>query len=142
MFVGKPPYFDETSMSAILKIIKNEPPKAPSEIQSSSLRSFISSCLTKEPHLRPTARDLMATFKSMLSTAKKNSYIKEKLGPFYIVHSDQQEQSNNTGGVKKSKSSNIVWDFDIGEDEEGEISQVKQSNYPRSKHTKSNPTDI
>ena len=81
--------------------------------------------MIKEPQARPTARYLMQTFKSMLGTAKKNSYIKEKLGPFYIVHTDLEGDLANTGGgVKKSKSSNIVWDFNIGDDEDQEVTFV------------------
>lgn len=84
----------------------------------------------------------MLAFKSMLGTAKKNSYLKEKLGPFYIVHTDQHDSPANEGGVKKSKSSNIVWDFNIGDDEDQDFPITKMPTYPSSKLTKNNPTDI
>lgn len=52
----------------------------------------------------------------MLKHAKKGDFIKSKLGPFYIIHTEKNEDGGKASF--KKKKSNIVWDFDLGEDEE------------------------
>jgi serine/threonine protein kinase len=53
---GTAPYYNETGMSAILKIIKNDPPKLSTDLFSTQLCNFVSSCLIKDPKYRATAK--------------------------------------------------------------------------------------
>lgn len=55
----------------------------------------------------------------MWKNAKGHNYLKNKLGPFYIVHTEKNENGNggNSATLQKKKQSKIVWDFDIGENE-------------------------
>ena len=59
MATKKPPWADMMPMVAIYAIIKDRPiPQLP-EKYSNEARSFVNSCLTRDPSHRPTAKDLL-----------------------------------------------------------------------------------
>ncbi len=64
----KPPLFNMNAMSALYHIAQNDPPSLGHNVTwSSAFRSFVDTCLGKEPERRPTAVQLLSvSFLSLL----------------------------------------------------------------------------
>ena len=58
LLTSKPPYFDFNLYGALYRIVTDEYPPLPDNI-SETLLDFLKKCFIKEPHKRPTARELM-----------------------------------------------------------------------------------
>eukprot|EP01102_Stenamoeba_stenopodia_P021032 TRINITY_DN8375_c0_g1_i1.p2 TRINITY_DN8375_c0_g1~~TRINITY_DN8375_c0_g1_i1.p2 ORF type:complete len:411 (-),score=80.32 TRINITY_DN8375_c0_g1_i1:307-1539(-) len=58
LLTGVPPYFDNTAMSALYKMVNEEHPPLPERI-SPELEDFLLKCFRRDPSERPTAEELL-----------------------------------------------------------------------------------
>eukprot|EP01117_Protostelium_nocturnum_P002316 TRINITY_DN1297_c0_g1_i1.p1 TRINITY_DN1297_c0_g1~~TRINITY_DN1297_c0_g1_i1.p1 ORF type:complete len:607 (+),score=128.53 TRINITY_DN1297_c0_g1_i1:70-1821(+) len=58
LITGYPPYFDNSGITALYRMVNDPRPPFPEEI-SSELQDFLEKCFKKEPDIRPTVRDLL-----------------------------------------------------------------------------------
>ncbi|CAG9463221.1 unnamed protein product [Pedinophyceae sp. YPF-701] len=58
MITGAPPYYELQQMSALFRIVQDDYPPLPDGI-SPELEQFLLQCFEKDPHLRPTAKQLL-----------------------------------------------------------------------------------
>jgi hypothetical protein len=84
----------------------------------------------------------MTTFKSMLKSPKKNSYIKQKLGPFYILHTENNLDNDTDENACVKKTCKIRWEFDLAEDEDDDSLSLDVLSYQSSDKKKVDVIDI
>lgn len=121
MAEGRPPYSEETSMEAIIKIITKDPPNIPAESWNEPLRAFISDCLQKKPEDRPTAEQLLKSHKNLWSKAKDAKFLatalKLKDYPIKVLRdsSDRSTQDSHSFDNINStcQKSSITWNFNL-----------------------------
>jgi serine/threonine protein kinase len=123
MAEGRPPYSEESSMEAIIKIITKDPPNLAPESWNEPLRAFIADCLQKEPANRPTAEQLLKSHKALWAKAKDGKYLmttlKLKEFPIKILRdsSDRSTQASHSFENTNSncQKSSITWNFNLDE---------------------------
>ena len=119
---GRPPYFDKTGMETILKIVNERPPKLNDQSLGSLYHNFVSDCLQKSPSERPSAEVLLSKYSKIWNMAMDGKYLVDNLGPFDQILNPGAGTGFGRGSNSKPRSDSnqakIVWDFDLGEDEE------------------------
>lgn len=80
MAQGKPPFFNLGELEIIRKVQLEEPPtlKDPSKWDPLFLK-FIKTCLIKNPHKRPEAKEILELNKKFFEKAKDKNYLKDTL---------------------------------------------------------------
>lgn len=119
---GKAPYMEDTSMHAMIQIIKKDSPELLCETWNELLRPFVEDCLQKNPHNRPSAEQLLKSHKALWSKAKDGKYLVNYLNI----------RNNHISTVRPSQGQNITefslrdetqayskgriqWNFDLDE---------------------------
>lgn len=117
---GKAPYMEDSSMHAMIQIIKKDPPQLQNESWNELLRPFVDACLQKNPQMRPSAEQLLKTHKSLWSKAKDGKYLVSLLDiknhPIRIVRPSvsqyKGEFAQNDGSMMSNKGQ-IKWNFEL-----------------------------
>ena len=116
---GRPPLHYLTPRAAMAAIPRTSPPRLESDDPGASkmLRELIHTCLHDDPKKRPSASQLLKTFKSYFKQQKYNTIPGSlaRLGRKPTSNNEQQTTNNNQLNYKTPKSETIYsqWDFDL-----------------------------
>jgi serine/threonine protein kinase len=113
---------EDTSMHAMIQIIKKDPPQLQCESWNELLRPFVDDCLQKNPYMRPSAHQLLKRHKSLWGKAKDGKYLVNQLDiknnpittirPSYGQFKGGFYQSEE---IRTPNKGQIQWNFDLDE---------------------------
>ncbi|KAL0949993.1 hypothetical protein HGRIS_010004 [Hohenbuehelia grisea] len=105
MAKGEPPLAEYHPMRVLFLIPKAKPPVLEGPF-SATFKDFVAQCLTKEPHLRPSANDLLQH--RFIRTARKTSYLTELIERHQDYRSRQPQKGNQP--FQPTVRNSMAWD--------------------------------
>jgi serine/threonine-protein kinase 24/25/MST4 len=112
--LGEPPYSDIHPMKVLFLIPKNPAPTLEGQF-SKEFKDFVHRCLQKEPHKRPSARELLRH--PWVRKAKRTAYLTElieRLERWQATHHEdgsQDEDDKNEDTSARNSDEEDLWDF-------------------------------
>src|SRR6266480_5674338 len=113
---GEPPYSEIHPMKVLFLIPKNPPPELEGNF-SPLFKQFVEDCLQKDPHKRPSARELLRH--PFVKRAKKTTYLTELIERherWLIEHprgkdEEEEEEDKKPAESVRGAPTNDLWDF-------------------------------
>jgi len=110
---GEPPYSEIHPMKVLFLIPKNPPPQLEGNF-SPLFKQFVEDCLQKDPHKRPSAKELLKH--PFIRRAKKTTYLTELIERYerwQVKHGDKDREDDDDANEPEQSSpgNEDLWDF-------------------------------